>query len=68
VIPEGTGNITITLSFDLTAMSESDYERLQQLSQQLASLHRRTQQGGKPNGDSVNGINLFTEDSDEPVH
>ena len=65
----GHSNFTLTLSFDLTTMSESDHELLEGLTRQLVSLQRRTQRGGRANSDHTDNVNNFPEDSDdEPVH
>jgi hypothetical protein len=65
----GHSNFTLTLSFDLTTMSESDHELLERLTRQLVSLQRRTQRGGRANSDRTDNVNNFPEDSDdEPVH
>jgi hypothetical protein len=63
-------NMTLTLSFDLAGMSESDHELLHRLSYQLVSLHARTQSlAGRLTPDPVNKIEAFSEESDdEPVH
>jgi hypothetical protein len=65
----GHSNFTLTLSFDLTTMSESDHELLERLTRQLVSLQRRTQRGGRASSDRTDNVNNFSEDSDdEPVH
>jgi hypothetical protein len=68
-IPAGHNNFTLTLSFDLTSLNESDHELLERLTHQLMSLQRRTRRGDRVSSDPADNMKTSSDDSDdEPVH